>query len=157
MEAAVLELVREFVHKAQMPEGHEELDVALQAIYGRTCQNAEWVHKRLAEVDPRVRANAVESLWGLDSESIRGVLKHASRDQHHRVAVNALIGLHLTGAADATASLQKMARGSDPLSRAAAAFGMGRILKNEFKPVLEVLLRDTDARVRAGRSRRSSG
>jgi len=118
------------------------------AIYGRTCQNPEWVHKRLNEADPRVRANVIESLWGVDSDPIRAVLKEASRDRNHRVAVNALIGLHLSGAADATANLQKMAGGADPMTRAAAAFAMGRILNDEFKPVLETLLRDANPNVR---------
>ena len=118
------------------------------AIYGRTCQKAEWVHKWLQQTDARVRANVVESLWGLDSEPVRAVLKEASRDRHHRVAVNALIGLHLSGAADATASLHKMAGSTDAMARAAAAFAMGRILKEEFKPVLETLLKDASANVR---------
>lgn len=118
------------------------------AIYGRTCQNPDWVQKRLREADPRVRANAVESLWGQDSDLVRAVLQEASRDQNHRVAVNALIGLHLSGVADVTDSLQKMAHSPDPMARAAAAFGMGRILEDEFKPALEVLLKDGNPNVR---------
>ena len=118
------------------------------AIYGRTSKNPEWVRKKLAETDARVRANAVESLWGADSEPARAVLKEASRDRNHRVAANALIGLHRSGA-DVTVSLQKMASGSDPLTRAAAAFAMGQVLKAEFKPLLEKMLKDGDARVRS--------
>jgi hypothetical protein len=117
-------------------------------IYGRTSQNPEWVRKRLGETDARVRANAVESLWGADSDSAKAVLKEASRDRHHRVAVNALIGLHRSGAVDAAASLKKMAQAPDPMARAAAAFAMGEILKDEFKPVLESLLKDSSANVR---------
>ena len=118
------------------------------AIYGRTCHKAEWVHKRLQDTDPRVRANVVESLWGQDSDAVRAVLKEASRDRNHRVSVNALIGLHLSGAVDVTASLKKMGQSSDPMTRAAAAFAMGRILKDEFKPVLETLLKDSSPNVR---------
>jgi hypothetical protein len=118
------------------------------AIYGRACQNPDWVHKRLAEVDPRVRANVVESLWGQDSDLVRAVLHEASLDRNHRVAVNALIGLHLSGVAGVPASLQLLARSADPMARAAAAFGMGRILEDEFKPVLEILLKDGNASVR---------
>lgn len=70
------------------------------SLYGRTSQNADWVRKRLSETDARVRANAVESLWGTDSTSARAVLKEASRDHHHRVAANALVGLHRIGAYD---------------------------------------------------------
>ena len=118
------------------------------AIYGRTCQNPDWVHKRLGEDDARVRANAVESLWGQDSDLVRVVLQEASRDRNHRVAVNALIGLHLSGVAGVTATLQEMALASDPMARAAAAFGMGRILQGEFKPALEILLKDSNPNVR---------
>jgi len=118
------------------------------AIYGRTCQNPDWVHKRLGEADARVRANAVESLWGQDSDLVRAVLQEASRDRNHRVAVNALIGLHLSGVAGVAATLQQMALAVDPMARAAAAFGMGRILQDEFKPALEILLKDNNPNVR---------
>src|SRR5258708_612673 len=119
------------------------------SLYGRTSQNAEWVRKRLQDGDARVRANAVESLWGFDSTSARAVLREASRDQHHRVAANALVGLHRIGAYDVTASLQKMAEGEDPMSRAAAAFAMGQILNADFKSVLEGLLKDASPQVRS--------
>jgi hypothetical protein len=119
------------------------------SLYGRTSQNADWVRKRLSETDARVRANAVESLWGTDSTSARAVLKEASRDHHHRVAANALVGLHRIGTYDVTASLQKMAQGEDPMGRAAAAFAMGQILNADFKPVLESLLKDASPQVRS--------
>jgi HEAT repeats len=118
------------------------------AIYGRTCQNPDWVHKRLGEDDARVRANAVESLWGQDSDLVRAVLQEAARDRNHRVAVNALIGMHLSGVAGVAGTLQQMALASDPMARAAAAFGMGRILQDEFKPALEILLKDSNPNVR---------
>lgn len=118
------------------------------AIYGRTCRNPDWVNKRLKETDPRVRANMVESLWGQDSDLVRMVLQEASRDRNHRVAVNALIGLHLSGVAGVPASLQQMALSQDPMARAAAAFGMGHILQDEFKPALEILLKDSNPNVR---------
>jgi len=119
------------------------------SVYGRTSQNPDWVRKRLQEVDARVRANAVESLWGADSALARAVLKEASRDHHHRVAANALVGLHRIGACDVTASLQRMAEAEDPMGRAAAAFAMGQILSADFKPVLESLLKDPIPQVRS--------
>jgi HEAT repeats/HEAT repeat len=119
------------------------------SLYGRTSQNGDCVRKRLSDMDPRVRANAVESLWGMDSSSARAVLREASRDQHHRVAANALVGLHRIGAYDVTASLQKMADGAEPMGRAAAAFAMGQILNMDFKPVLESLLKDDSPKVRS--------
>ena len=118
-------------------------------LYGRTSRNAEWVRSRLAEPDPRVRANAVESLWGEDSDAARAVLKEASRDRHHRVAANAWIGLDQIGAKDVIANLKRMAAADDPMARAAAAFAMGRTGHAEFKPVLEHMLRDSSPHARS--------
>ena len=36
-------------------------------LYGRTSKNPDWVRRRLTDSDARVRANAVESLWGAKS------------------------------------------------------------------------------------------
>ncbi len=118
-------------------------------LYGRTSRNAEWVRSRLAEPDARVRANAVESLWGENSDAARAVLKEASRDRHHRVAANAWIGLDQAGAREAAASLKKMAAAEDPMARAAAAFAMGRTGRAEFKPLLEKMLKDSTPHARS--------
>ncbi len=117
-------------------------------LYGRTSRNAEWVRGRLGEADPRVRANAVESLWGENSDAAQSVLNEASRDRHHRVAANAWIGLDQAGARDVVANLNKMAESDDGMARAAAAFAMGRTSHLEFKPVLERLLKDTSPNAR---------
>lgn len=118
-------------------------------LYGRTSRNAEWVRSRLAEPDARVRANAVESLWGERSDAARAVLKEASRDRHHRVVANAWIGLDQAGAREAIASLKRMAGAEDPMARAAAAFAMGRTGHTEFKPVLEQMLKDSSPHARS--------
>lgn len=118
-------------------------------LYGRTSHNAEWVRGRLAESDPRVRANAVESLWGERSSAAESVLKEAARDRHHRVAANALIGLVQLGARDALAALKKMAESEDPMARAAAAFAMGRTGRAEFVPLLEAMVKDSGQHARS--------
>jgi hypothetical protein len=118
-------------------------------LYGRASRNVEWVRSRLAEADPRVRANAVESLWGEGSEAAQSVLKEAARDRHHRVAANALIGLDQAGVPDAAAGLKKMAASEEPIARAAAAFAMGRTGRAEYVPVLEAMLKDSGARARS--------
>lgn len=118
-------------------------------LYGRTSRNAEWVRNRLAEPDPRVRANAVESLWGERSDAAHSVFKEAPRDRHHRVAANAWIGLDQAGSRDVVASLKRMGGAEDPLARAAAAFAMGRTGHVEFKPVLEQMLKDASPHARS--------
>jgi HEAT repeat protein len=118
-------------------------------LYGRTSRNAEWVRGRLGEADARVRANAVESLWGQDSDAAEAVLKEASRDRHHRVAANAWVGLDRMGARDVVANLKKMAESDDPMARAAGAFAMGRTGHAEFKTVLEQMLKDSSPHARS--------
>ncbi len=118
-------------------------------LYGRTSHNAEWVRSRLGEADPRVRANAVESLWGEDSEAAQAVLKEAARDRNHRVAANALIGLDQAGDREAVEDLKKMAVLEDPMARAAAAFAMGRTAHAEFVPILEAMLKDNTPHARS--------
>jgi hypothetical protein len=118
-------------------------------LYGRTSHNAEWVRGRLEESDPRVRANAVESLWGERSEAALAVLKEAARDRHHRVAANALIGLAQLDAREVSASLKKMVVSEDPLARSAAAFAMGRIGRAEYVPILEGMVKDSGQHARS--------
>jgi len=103
----------------------------------------------LRSPDPQVRSNAVESLWGEDSDAAQAVLKEASRDRHHRVAANAWIGLDQMGARDVVSNLKKMAEAEDPMARAAAAFAMGRTGHAEFKPVLEQMLKDSSPHARS--------
>lgn len=52
---------------------------------------------RLGESDPRVRANAIESLWGVDSPEARTLLSFATNDANNRVVGNALLGLYHLG------------------------------------------------------------
>ena len=53
---------------------------------GRGSKSTKWVMGRLSESDPRVRANAIESLWGVDTPEARTLLKFAASDANNRVA-----------------------------------------------------------------------
>ena len=64
---------------------------------GRSNKNPKWVTQQFEESDPRVRANAVESLWGVDSEESRAVFWSALADPHSRVVGNALLALYRLG------------------------------------------------------------
>ncbi len=118
------------------------------ALFGRASNSPEWVRKRLAEADAEVRALAVTSLWGVDTQSAGAVLREAARDPDPRVAANAWIGLHSAGAPEAISSLKAMAVQVDPKTRAAAAFAMGQTLHAGFRTALEDLLKDRDPHVR---------
>jgi HEAT repeat protein len=104
----------------------------------------------LAEPDSRVRANAVEGLWETRSALAAALFREAALDPDHRVAANALIGLHYCGDTDGvfTEVLATMLRNQNPLARAAAAFASGYIMDANSTSALETLLRDPDAGVR---------
>jgi hypothetical protein len=53
-------------------------------LIGRGSLSARWVMGRLSESDPRIRANAVESLWGVDTPEARALLNFAANDGDNR-------------------------------------------------------------------------
>jgi HEAT repeat protein len=118
-------------------------------VIGRRRQCARWVAQKQQEMDPRVRANAMESLWGIGDESARAVLWEASSDGNNRVAGNALIGLYRLGDTRAIGRTMEMAGHADPGFRATAAWVMGESADSRFAPALGRMLADSDSTVRA--------
>jgi hypothetical protein len=92
---------------------------------GRASRSVKWVQNRLAEPDPRTRANAVESMWDVDTLEAREMLRTASRDSNNRVAANALFALYRMGDSWTIPHLFKMAAAEAPVFRASAAWAMG--------------------------------
>jgi HEAT repeats len=131
-------------------ERHRSAEVRSQAalLLGRGNVKLRRVRNFLASEDDRLRANAVESLWGLNTPQSRDILRGAASDRHRRVAINALIGLCKAGESDARNRLIELSAGDDPVSRRAAAWGMGQTGDSEFVPTLEALMGDADERVR---------
>jgi hypothetical protein len=102
-------------------------------------------HAPLCEdADPRVRANAVESMWGQRTPATLERLRKASNDPHHRVRANALVGLYLADDPEGIQGMAGMAREQDPMARSAAAWAMGRVGDRRFEPVLSQLRRGPD-------------
>src|SRR5260370_40703126 len=66
---------------------------------GRGSKSTRWGMGRLSESDPRVRANAVESMWGVDTPGARTLLNFAASDANNRVAGDAWVRLHHLGGA----------------------------------------------------------
>ncbi|MBI4873861.1 MAG: HEAT repeat domain-containing protein [Acidobacteria bacterium] len=129
---------------------HPNLRVRAKAVLltGRGNRNPHWIAQQLTQEDARVRANAVEALWGLDTPDARAVLWQAGRDAHHRVLGNALLGLHRLGDAGVVPRILSMARHESPLFRAAAAWVMGESGDPRFLDPLTAAAGDSDARVR---------
>jgi HEAT repeat protein len=114
----------------------------------QTGSNPLLVERQLHSEDARIRANAVESLWSVATPAARALLEYATGDPHHRVAINALVGLFLQGDAGAIERMASQARHSSPAFRIAAAWGLGLTGKPEAWPALNALRDDPVPRVR---------
>ncbi len=105
-------------------------------LVGRANRNPQWLEQQMREADPRVRANAVEALWGVNSEEVRSIFLRAAFDPDPRVAVNALVGLHRLGDPACFAGFARLARRAAARDRASAAWGMGETRDPRFLPLL---------------------
>jgi hypothetical protein len=131
---------------ARQPNPHLQSKAVL--MIGRVNHNVKWVQSRLMEPDARVRANAIEALWGIDTEEARGLLRLAGRDGDNRVAGNALIALYRVGDFWAIPELLKMADHESRRFRATAAWVMGETGDPRFTKTLARLLGEPSIAVR---------
>lgn len=110
--------------------------------------NPALVEKQLKSDDVRVRANAIEALWGMAGTEVIPIIREALNDPNHRVVVNALVGLHVHQPEEAMERLLRLCNHPAPLFRAAAAWGLGRIADRRAVPTLEKLTKDPENIVR---------
>ena len=136
------------------PDGRLRSKAALlSGRLGRPCLGRQCFGKYLPkqtellkDLDPRVRSNAVESLWGRrDAESL-DLLREASRDESPRVASNGLYGLYLAGDISCVCGILKMARDGDVGRQLSGIWLIGRTADFRFSQVVQ-----TDLAVRIGR------
>lgn len=128
------------------PDAHVRSKAVL--MIGRGNPASSWLQNRFAESDPRIRANTVEALWGVDTADARGLLLAAARDDNNRVAGNALLALYRLGEASAEPDLRKMAESESAPFRATSAWAMGEIADPRFASVLARLVGDSNQMVR---------
>jgi hypothetical protein len=117
-------------------------------LIGRGSLSAKWVMGRLSESDPRVRANAVESLWGVDTPEARTLLSFAANDGDNRVVGNALLGLYYLGDTSVLLDVMKLAGVESALFRSSAAWVMGEAGDPRFIESLRRMISDSEAVVR---------
>jgi hypothetical protein len=117
-------------------------------IIGRGGRNTQWVARQMADPDPRIRANAIEALWGLDDQESRDLLKAAMQDPHNRVVGNALVGLYHAGDCTSITELLKMAHEGTPPFRSTAAWAMGETGDPRFEDALKALTGGNSSPVR---------
>jgi hypothetical protein len=102
----------------------------------------------LRDADPRVRANAIASLWGRrDPESIQA-FKEASLDNYHRVIANGLYGLYQAGEISAVRGILKLIRDADPDRQLAGSWLVGQTADPRFSTVIDEYLSVKTGRVK---------
>ena len=134
-------------HLVYDPDPRLAADAAL--FVGRRLMSVEWVTQQLQQTDQRVRANALEAIWGLRTPAAMALLEACARDANNRVAGNALIGLNAVDAPGVREAIVAMAADPGPRFRSTAAWVMGEVGDPQFVPQLEALLRDEDRAVRS--------
>jgi hypothetical protein len=117
-------------------------------LIGRTSKNVKWVQSRMAEPDPRTRANAVESIWGVDTSEAKELLRAALRDTNNRVAGNSLFALYRMGDTWVIPEIFKMAASESELFRSSAAWVMGETGDPRFSETLGRMLAEPNGVVR---------
>lgn len=126
-----------------------ELRSKAALIMGRSNRSAAWVQSHMSDADPRLRANAVEGLWGVETEEARDLMLAALRDANNRVVGNALYGLYAVGESASLAETIKLATHPAAVFRATAAWVMGETGDPRFREPVAQLLRDPHPMVRS--------
>ncbi len=104
----------------------------------------------LKDSDPRVRANAIASLWGRrDSESIQ-IFKEASLDSNHRVIANGVYGLYQAGEISSVRGILKLVRDADLDRQLAGGWLIGQTADPRFSDVVDEYLLVKSGRVKLG-------
>jgi len=110
--------------------------------------NRTVIDRQLESPDGRVRANAVEALWYAPVGSVTRVFREALGDNHHRVVVNALIGLYHHKDESFHEKMAALAGHPEPRFRVALAWALGHIREERLVPLLERLAADSSPEVR---------
>jgi HEAT repeat protein len=138
-------------HLIQHPNARLRAKVSL--LIARWTRNVRMAEDRLEESDARVRANAIEALWGDKTSRATSVLWRAVNDVDNRVVGNALFGLYELRDQKIIPYILKMAAHQKPKFRATAAWTMGQTHDPQFLPALEALTHDLYAAVRKSATR----
>lgn len=80
----------------------------------------------LDDANSRVRASAIEALWGRTDDHAIALFEKHSQASNHREAVNALLGLHQAGQLKARQGLMNFAFDTDSMFSIAAIWAIGQ-------------------------------
>jgi hypothetical protein len=117
-------------------------------LVARRVTNADWIRRHIAVGDPRIRANVLEGLWGLDTPYARQTCVESLEDGNNRVVGNAVVGLHLLREKGLDHRMIRMSLDARIGFRCTAAWLLGKIGGEEFFEQLKRLIRDDSPAVR---------
>jgi len=129
---------------------HPNLQVRSKAalLVGKSNKDVKWVSKQMNGADSRVRANALEALWGLESEDCRRVFLNALDDPANRVVGNGILGLYLLGVPSTIGSILTMIAHPDDGFRKTGIWLMSQTEDLRFLPVLARLMKESSPAIR---------
>jgi hypothetical protein len=104
-------------------------------LIARASQNPGWAEILLTDDDPRVRANLIDGIALQDGPQIDILLRRASADSHHRVAVTALLGLCQRGDQSSCERIRRLALEGDDAHRVAAEWALRQLANASAAPV----------------------
>lgn len=131
-----------------LKHGNPKLRSKAAMFIARRRPYLRWVTDLSRESDARVRANTLESLFGIREEFIAPLFRQHVTDENNRVAGNAVLGLYRLGDTASIQHLEEMARDVRPNFRNTAAWVMGQTGDPRFSSVLAAQLSDPDKLVR---------
>jgi len=117
-------------------------------LIGRGNKKADWIVRRLLDRDPRVQANAVESLWGLEGAETQLHLLEALKSKHNRVFGNAALGLYRLGDPTIIRVLLEATQHPDPLFQLSALWAIGQTQDPRFLPALSLQFKTAQGKLR---------
>ncbi len=118
-------------------------------LVGKRIQNVAFAKRIIQEgTDPRVRANAIEAVWGNDTPVVQELFWQCTEDRHNRVVGNAMVGLYLAGEEKVDGIVTRFAQDYKPEFRMTSAWTMGRIGNADYIPTITPLIKDQHPGVR---------
>lgn len=109
-------------------------------LLGRISEEAIDARRKLNDPDPRVRAAAVEALWGHTAEHGRPVFVSALNDPNHRVRGNAIAGLYRLDDTACLPALRALLEDPDDLVRRAGLWTMEHTRDARYLPMVAKMM-----------------
>ncbi len=129
---------------------HSDGDAAIKArcaaLLARYRFRDEAGIERFRRSEPRIRANIIQTLWGVPQNQASAILEVAVQDENNRVAGNACLALYNSGDTRALVHLAEMLSSPEPRKKITAAWVIGQCRDGRFaRPLLEALRGDLPA------------